>query len=127
MSHEKMLSFLKGCLISSGKRFRYVVIPIVLWIVAYRFKLFSPAILDPSLLWVAAILFVLGIPLSLIFGVDTLIELDAAYDQMAAILISLLVVGLNFFLLSAFGALWRAGLRRLAGRPAERKVERKDA
>ena len=120
MSKARILSFLKDCLKRATLRFRFVAYPTLIWIVIYRFQLFSTAVLDPSLLWAAAILFVLGIPLSPIFGIDTLTDLDSTFNPLAAITLSLFVAYLNFFVLTILGAAWRSGMRRIAGKLPEK-------
>ena len=69
MNSRLVTDFFAECAKRSFKRFKFVLLPVLLWVLLYRFALLPESYLEASALWIAAITFVLGLPLSLLFGI----------------------------------------------------------
>lgn len=119
MNSRLVTDFFAECAKRSFKRFKFVLLPVLLWVLLYRFALLPESYLEASALWIAAITFVLGLPLSLLFGIDILQDRYHGFEPSRAVLISLAVAYLNFFLLSVVRALWRKGIQKLMPPPVE--------
>ncbi|MCC6221561.1 MAG: hypothetical protein IT291_10015 [Deltaproteobacteria bacterium] len=86
--------------LKSLKAFLYVVALLAMWVVAERFELLPNEWIDIGKLILGLSLFILGLPLSLLFRVDVLRHYGFANSDLAVLTIASSVVLLNFLLIN---------------------------
>ena len=98
-------------------RFLWVGVPVVIWVLLSRFELLSETVAGSGTLIISVVLFVLAIPFSMIFRLDTASSYFAFQEMPeAALLVSLLFVLANYLLIGAFMG-WLRGRRNESGTP----------
>ena len=84
------------------QRFCYVLMPVLLWLLLGKLGVLAQSLHDAGNLILAVLLFVLGLPLSVFFRVDSLRETFGVTESTSLILLALVIVLLNFMLIAFF-------------------------